>query len=175
MVGSVLDSLVRKEDERIISRAVLGQNLHDLFSNSRIEMAIHRQSVDYLVRTQDASPEDGDLLTGAIGGSEPRRCQDGLHPIDESHDKEEADETALGPADTRLFRGVAARLNYMGHDRPGLQYAIKEAARRMASPRGCDWALLRKIGKYLLYRPRVVMKYPWKQHPKCIDGYTDSD
>ena len=107
-----------------------------------------------------AAPEDGDLLTGAIGGSGPRRCEDGLHPVDESHDKEEADETAFGPADARLFRGVATRLNYMGHDRPHMQYAIKEAARCMASPRECDWALLKKIGKYLLYRPRVVMKYP---------------
>ena len=74
---------------------------------------------------------------------------------------EEADETALGPADARVFRAVAARLNYMGPDRPDMQYAIKEikeAARCMASPRESDWALLKKIGKYLLYRPRVVFK-----------------
>ena len=45
----------------------------------------------------------------------------------------------------------------------------------MASPRECDYALLKKIGKYLLPRPRVVMKYPWHQRLKCIDGYTDSD
>ena len=63
----------------------------------------------------------------------------------------------------------------MGHDRPDLQCAIKEATRCMASPRECDWALLKKIGKYLLYRPQVVMKYPWQQRPRCINGYTDSD
>ena len=73
------------------------------------------------------------------------------------------DERPLGTADARLFRGVAARLNYMGPDRPDMQYAIKEAARCMASPRECDWALLKKIGKYLLHRPRVVMRYPWQK------------
>ena len=112
-----------------------------------------------------AALEVGDLLVGVVGCS---------GPVDDSHVKEEVDETALGTADARLFRGVAARLNDMGLDRPDMQYAIKESARCMASPRECDWALLKKIGKYLLYRPRVVMKYPWQQRPKCIDGYTDS-
>ena len=56
-----------------------------------------------------------------------------------------------------------------------MQYAIKEAARCMSSPRECTWALLKKIGKYLLYTPGVVIKHSWQQRPKCIDGYTDSD
>ena len=63
----------------------------------------------------------------------------------------------------------------MGPGRPDIQYAIKEAARCMSSARECHWAMLREIGKYLLYRPRVVLKYPWQRRPKCIDGYTDSD
>ena len=50
-----------------------------------------------------AAPEVGDLLTGAIGGSGPGRCDDGPYSVDESNDKEEADETALGPADARVF------------------------------------------------------------------------
>ena len=49
----------------------------------------------------------------------------------------------------------------MGPGWPDMQYAIKEAARYMASPCESNWALLKKIRKYLLYRPRVVMKYPW--------------
>ena len=119
-----------------------------------------------------AAPEVGSLLTGAIGGSGPWRCDDGFCPVDESNDKEEADETALGPADAGVCRAVAAWLNYMGLDRPDMQYAIKESA-------GCIRAIgrrfLKKIGQYLLYKPRVVMKYPWQRRPKCIDDYTDSD
>ena len=37
------------------------------------------------------------------------------------------------------------------------------------------WALLKKIGRYLLYRPRMVLRYKWQARPGCIDGYTDSD
>ena len=85
------------------------------------------------------------------------------------------DESPLEKADAKLFRGVAARLNYLGPDRPDMQYAIKEAARCMASPRQCDWPLLKKIGRYLLYRPRLILRYKWQKRPGCIDGYTDSD
>ena len=116
-----------------------------------------------------ASEEVGDVLTAGLVG-----CTASVR-----HDiQEEVDETALGTADARLFRGDAAWLNYMGPDwpdRPDMQYAIKEAARCMASPRECDWARPKKIGKYLLYRPRVVMKHLWQQRPRCIDVYTDSN
>ena len=89
--------------------------------------------------------------------------------------EEEVDESILGAVEAKLYRGVAARLNYMGPDRPDMQYAIKEAARAMSSPRQCDWAILKKAVRYLLYRPRLVMRYDWQSKQTCIDGYTDSD
>ena len=95
------------------------------------------------------------LAAGALCRPGPERYEAEINAVDI---QEEVDEIPLGSADARLFRGVAARLNYMGPDRPDMQYAIKEAARCMASPRECDWALLKNIGKYLLHRPRVVMK-----------------
>ena len=89
--------------------------------------------------------------------------------------EEEIDESLLEKAEATLFRGVAARLNYMGPDHPDMQYAIKEAARCMALPRQCDWKLLKKIGRYLIHRPRLVLRYGWQRRPSSLDGYTDSD
>ena len=74
-----------------------------------------------------------------------------------------------------LFRGIAARLNYLSTDRPELQYAVKEAARTMSSPCSADWSLLTKIGRYLLRRPRVAITFPWQKRQTHVDGYTDSD
>ena len=54
-----------------------------------------------------AAPEIGDLLTEVVGCFGSLHCEDGLHPVDESHVKEEVDETALGIADARLFRGIS--------------------------------------------------------------------
>ena len=83
-----------------------------------------------------ALAEVGDLLAaGVLGRPGPAHCEAEINAVDF---QEEVDETPLGSADARLFQGVAACLNYMGPDRPDMQYAIKEAARCMASPRECD-------------------------------------
>jgi hypothetical protein len=69
------------------------------------------------------------LAAGVLGRPGPAQGEDDINAVDV---QEEVDETSLGTTDARLFRGVAARLNYMGPDRPDMQYAIKEAARCMA-------------------------------------------
>ena len=45
----------------------------------------------------------------------------------------------------------------------------------LASPRECDWALLEKIGRYLIHRPLPVIRFAWQQQPGCIDACTDSN
>ena len=126
---------------------------------------------------------------GTIGSSRSRATEDSLQPdgvdgetdIDTEVDvlpmeeQEEIDESPLNKSDAKLFRGMAARLNYMGPDRPDMQYAIKESSRCMANPRQCDWRLLKKLGRYLIHRPRMVLRYAWQRRPSCLDGYTDSD
>ena len=57
-------------------------------------------------------------------------------------------EEELDAAGARLYRGFAARLNYMAPDRPDIANAVKEAARNMSSPKDSDIRRLRKIGKY---------------------------
>ena len=52
-------------------------------------------------------------------------------------------------AEARLFRACSARANYLAQDRPDLQYAVKEIARRMARPTGKDWILLKRLARYL--------------------------
>ena len=45
----------------------------------------------------------------------------------------------------------------------------------MSAPRECDWILLKRMGRYLLHRPRLVIEFEWQRRPGCLDGYTDSD
>ena len=47
----------------------------------------------------------------------------------------------MSAEDARNYRGLAARANYLAQDRPEIQYAVKEAARRMSSPAKEDWLL----------------------------------
>ena len=103
---------------------------------------------------------------------------------DDRWDVEEASEVAmdgddndvvLGDVEARLYRGVAARLNYISPDRPDIGYAVKEAARSMSSPCASDLRRLRKIGKYLLGKPRLVSLFKWQEMPTRITTFTDSD
>ena len=81
----------------------------------------------------------------------------------------------LGPEAATQFRGVVARLNYLSADRADLQYAVKEAAKIMATPRVPDVKLLKRIGRYLKGAPRVVRLFVWQTNPTELTAYVDSD
>ena len=86
------------------------------------------------------------------------------------------DESAeLNAVDARAYRGVAARCNYFARDRVDIQYASKEASRRMARPRLADWALLKRLGRYLLGAPQLVQLFRWQDLPKSVDVFADFD
>ena len=81
----------------------------------------------------------------------------------------------LSKQDATKYRGLAARANFLSQDRADLQYATKEVARRMATPRVGDWNLLKRLGRYLVGAPRVVYEYPWQSAVQNCEGYIDSD
>ena len=81
----------------------------------------------------------------------------------------------MAAAEASLYRGIAARLNYLAQDRIDIQYACKEASRRMARPRLCDWPALKRIGRYLIGAPRYVQMFAWQALPEVVNTFTDSD
>ena len=111
------------------------------------------KGVDYAMATADAnlveaSPQRGRMPGGvlgdqggrtiaSLGGGDPRA---GLTKVvggpgsQAAQEEVEADETPLSASEAKLFRGVAARLNYMGPDRPAMQYAIKGSGEMHGEP-----------------------------------------
>jgi hypothetical protein len=85
------------------------------------------------------------------------------------------DDSELDTDKARSYRAIAARLNYISPDRPDIGYAVKEAARNMSKPRVSDFQKLRKIGRYLVGKPRLIMRFPWQNKPNRIVAFTDSD
>ena len=75
----------------------------------------------------------------------------------------------------KVYRAVAARLNYISPDRPDIGFAVKEAARSMSKPKESDMHKLKKIARYLIGRPRLVLKFPWQHPPDRLVAFTDSD
>jgi hypothetical protein len=54
-------------------------------------------------------------------------------------------------------------------------YATKEICRHMANPTVGAMKKIKRLGRYLKGRPRLVTKYEWQRRMDVIDGYCDSD
>lgn len=87
---------------------------------------------------------------------------------------DEASDEAVGKGVT-LFRGLAARCNYLALDRPDLQYAAKEVCREMSKPSVQSLAKLRRIGQYLYGKPRLVGRFEYQGPQTTIDIYVDAN
>ena len=96
-------------------------------------------------------------------------------PKVEGADESDEDDPQLGPEDARLYRGVAARFNYLAPDRPDIGFSVKEAARAMCAPRKSHLGLLKKISKYLKGAPRLVSHFRWQATQGTVTAFTDSD
>ena len=81
----------------------------------------------------------------------------------------------LSKADATKYRGLAARANYLAQDRLDVQFAVKEIARRMSSPKEGDMGLLRRLAKYLIGAPRAIYAYVWQSDTARLEAYVDSD
>ena len=57
-------------------------------------------------------------------------------------------DTHLDPSSATRCRQSIARCNFIAQDRPDIQYAVKEAAKEMSSPKNSDWEKVLKIGQF---------------------------
>ena len=106
-------------------------------------------------------------LEGAKGVSSPGE--------DEKPWKEEELKELLSSHEATKYRAVAARANYLALDRPDIQFATKEVCRGMSSPTRGDVSKLRRLARYLILKPRSVMKYRFQSLCMELSGYSDSD
>ena len=97
-----------------------------------------------------------------------------LH-LEQGNPDEVFTEDLLSDQDTRTYMSVAARLNYLGFDRPDIQFAVKELMRRMSQPTASDMAALKRVVRYLLTTPRYVSQIPWQDLPTVIRVFADAN
>ena len=111
-------------------------------------------------------------LAGARGVTTPG-SRDDVGKAAVENEKQQGEK--LSPGETTKFRALCARLNYLALDRIDIQYASKEASRRMSAPQAGDWLLLKRIGRYLVKSPRLVQLFAWQRWTDKVEAYVDSD
>ena len=88
---------------------------------------------------------------------------------------QEEDDVPLAAAEQSMYRAVAARINFLAQDRAELLFAAKEDSRHMSAPCKGDLGPIKRIGRFLLGRPKSVTLYAWQDVPNGITAYTDSN
>ena len=76
---------------------------------------------------------------------------------------------------TTLFRSLVMRAQFLAQDRADLSEAVKSLTRKMKGPNESDFKDLKRLGRYLVGRPRVVNVYERQRKQKVIKVQTDSD
>ena len=89
--------------------------------------------------------------------------------------EENENKQELKKEEATKYRGLAARANCLAQDRPDIMYATKEICRHMASPSTGAWKKMKRLGRYLKGKRRLVLKYEWQKRGTEIEGYSDSD
>ena len=64
-----------------------------------------------------------------------------------------------------------ARANYLGSDRPDIQYSVKELCSAMSAPTKADIGKLRRLARYLVGRPRLVLEFKLQGACEDLNGY----
>ena len=81
----------------------------------------------------------------------------------------------MAPGQATLFRRAAARINYLGQDRPDLNVVSRLLAMRMAHPKRGDEEMIKRALRYLKGAPKLIYHYPWEGEIGKLTVYTDSD
>lgn len=87
----------------------------------------------------------------------------------------EEGERVLNREESKAYRGLVARLNYLAQDRSDITYSVKELSREMANPTKASWIKMKRIHRYLMGAPRLVLEYKYQSRQERIVTWTDSD
>ena len=79
-----------------------------------------------------------------------------------------------GEAEAAKLRALAARANYLAIGRPDIGFSAKEGCRRAQFLRALDAEALRRVGMYVVQRPRLTRRFPLRAEGDP-EAFVDSD
>ena len=87
----------------------------------------------------------------------------------------ESEEPELSAEDTTLYRSLTMRGSYLAQDRADIGDACKDLCRHMKAPNEAHLRRLKRLGRFLKGKPRVVTRYGAQEDKHLISVLVDSD
>jgi len=157
---------------KITNRGILGPEKHHV---QEIRLLNRILAWDHDGIRYEADQRHAEILIESLGLTNSK----GVETPGTKNSKDETGETEsdkyLGDAEATAFRAAAARCNFLGLDRPDVQFAAKEISRNMAKPQECHVSALKRLGRYLKQHPRAAFKFKFQTMPKTIRVFCDSN
>lgn len=76
---------------------------------------------------------------------------------------------------TTLFRSLVMRAQFLSQDRADIAEAVKAVTRKLKAPNEADLKDFKRLGRYLVGKPRVVNVYRPQRESQTTKVYADSD
>ncbi|CAK0882720.1 unnamed protein product, partial [Prorocentrum cordatum] len=109
----------------------------------------------------EADPRRAEMIAKelGLGGSSAKSLDTPGLKKEEADEQERESSPLLVGEEVKRYRGVTMRAAYISPDRADLGDAVNNLAKCMQSPRQVDMVRLKRLGRYLKGRPRVVQTY----------------
>ena len=85
------------------------------------------------------------------------------------------DERLLSKHEATIYRAMVARAKYLAQDRADIGFTVKELCRHMSAPRKADQETLKRLGRYLPGKARVVSLFEYQEQPDTFEAVVDTD
>ena len=95
--------------------------------------------------------------------------------IDEMEVERRKLEQPLDRSMTTTYRSCVMRLSFLSQDRADLGEPVKTLARQMAKPTQGSMQDLKRVARYLRYKPSMGLIFTEQKMPRYLDIYVDSD
>ena len=87
---------------------------------------------------------------------------------------DDPDSQAVTNGDITRFIVLVARVSYLSQDRPDLKFASMQVCCAMAKPTMRDMERVKRVGRYLVGKPRARCWFRWQQSGE-LEAYSDAD
>ena len=125
------------------------------------DLEVKSTTSEKLMRRQLRRPEDINVIVEVNSMSND----------DDDDDDDNDDAVPLAGLEATMYRAVAARINFLSQDRSELLFAAKEVSRHMSEPCRGDLGPMKRIGRFLVGRPRSVTIFRWQDPPSGITAH----
>ena len=88
-------------------------------------------------------------------------------------DDDAIDSQALTGGDITRYRALVVRISYLSQERPDLKFASMRVCCAMAKPLMRDMECVKRIGRYLVCKPRAKCWFLWQQSGD-LEAYSDA-